>query len=364
MTGPRLEIDLNKITHNARRLVDRLSGHGIAVTGVTKATLGAPEIARAMLDGGVADLGDSRTENIETLRGAHVSAQLSLIRAPMPSQARRVVIGADVSYNSEIETVRRLSLEARKLNRTHAVIVMIELGDLREGFMPVDVVAAVGEILEMPNIEFRGIGTNLACRSGASPGEVNMGELSRIAATIEATFGIAVEIVSGGNSANLEWVFSGAPIGRINNLRLGESILLGRETLNRHVIEGLHTDAITLVAEVIESKLKPTQPSGDLAQTAFGVGTVAANRGEITQTLLAVGIQDTDPAGLLPPAGTQIIGSSSDHLITTSAADRVPIGSEMRFQLNYSALMRAMTSPFVCSAIRPAGNALAMRRTA
>ncbi len=356
MSAPRLEIDLDKVYFNARSLVERLASRGLSVTGVTKAALGSPEIARAMLAGGVSNLGDSRIENIEAMLSAHVPARMSLIRSPMLSQAKRIVTSADISYNTEIEVVRRLSLEARKLNRTHAVVLMVELGDLREGILPVDLIAAVREILGMPNIVFKGIGTNLACRSGASPDDANMGELSKLATSIEATFDISIDIVSGGNSANLEWLFSGASVGRINNLRLGESILLGRETLHRQVIKGLHTDAITLVAEVIESKIKPTQPTGNLAQTAFGARPAATNRGDISQTILAVGIQDVDPDGLRPPEGTEIIGSSSDHLITTSTVGCAPVGSEMTFQLNYSALMRAMTSPFVTRSLKSAGN--------
>jgi len=364
MSAPRLEIDLGKIEHNARTLVERLAKRGISVTGVTKATLGSPEIARAMLLAGVSDLGDSRIENIEVMSRSHVPARMSLIRSPMLSQAKRVVTSADVSFNSELDAVRRLSLEARKLNRTHAVVLMVELGDLREGIMPADLKAAVRETLELPNIVFKGIGTNLACRSGVSPDDTNMEELSRLATLIEEAFDISLEIVSGGNSANLQWVFSTAHTGRINNLRLGESILLGRETLHRHVIDGLHTDAITLVAEVIESKVKPTQPSGKLAQTASGTRPAATNRGAIRQTILAIGIQDIDPYGLRPPEGTEIIGASSDHLITTSTVDSAPVGAEMTFQLDYSALVRAMTSPFVTRSLKSAGNASGLRQTA
>jgi hypothetical protein len=36
---------------------------------------------------------------------------------------------------------------------------------------------------------------------------------------------------------------------RVNNLRLGESILLGREPLHRQPIEGLYTDAIALISK-------------------------------------------------------------------------------------------------------------------
>jgi predicted amino acid racemase len=364
MVAPRLEIDLGKIQHNARTLVERLASRDISVTGVTKATLGSREVAQAMLLAGVTGLGDSRIENIEAMRSSNVFARMSLIRSPMLSQAKRVVTSADVSFNSEIEVIRQLSLEAGKLDRTHAVVLMVELGDLREGIMPGDLLAAVRETLGLPNIVFKGLGTNLACRSGASPDDANMGELSRLAALIEATFDISMEIVSGGNSANLEWVFSNEHTGRINNLRLGESILLGRETLHRNAIDGLHTDAITLVAEVIESKVKPTQPSGKLAQTAFGTRPAATDRGAITQTILAIGLQDIDPCGLQPPEGTEIVGSSSDHLITTSTVNCAPVGAEMTFQLDYSALVRAMTSPFVTKSFSSAFNVSSMRQIA
>lgn len=364
MVAPRLEIDLGKIQHNARTLVERLARRGISVTGVTKAALGSTEIADAMLLAGVSGLGDSRIENIEAMRRSHLFARLSLIRSPMLSQAKRVVTSADVSYNTELEVIRRLSFEAGKLGRTHAVVLMVELGDLRDGIMPVDLVATVRETLSLPNIVFKGLGTNLACRSGVSPDDANMGELSRLASLIEATFDMSVEIVSGGNSANLEWVFSGENTGRVNNLRLGESILLGREALHRNAIDGLHTDAITLVAEVIESKFKPTQPTGELAQNAFGESPELEDRGTVAQAILAIGVQDVDLGGLQPPKGIEILGGSSDHLVLASGVGKLPVGAEMTFQLDYSAMLRAMTSPFVGKSYQPASDVSNLRQIA
>ncbi len=364
MVAPRLEIDLGKIRHNARTLVERLARRGISVTAVTKATLGSHEISHAMLQGGATGLGDSRIENIEAMRRSHLSAQISLIRSPMLSQAKRVVRSADISFNTEIAVVRQLSVEAGKLGRTHAVVLMVELGDLRDGIMPDDLVATVRQTLSLPNIVLKGLGTNLACRSGTSPDDANMGELSRLAALIETTFGISIEVVSGGNSANLEWVFGSENIGRVNNLRLGESILLGREALHRHAIEGLYTDAITLVAEVIEFKFKPTQPTGERAQNALGERSDVVNRGPIAQAILAIGVQDIDLGGLQPSGGIEILGGSSDHLVVASSVGRIAVGSEMRFQLNYSALLRAMTSPFVTKAYKSAIPVSDLRRIA
>lgn len=354
MSAPRLEIDLRKIHHNARTLVERLGKRSISVTGITKATLGSAEIAATLLEAGVKRLGDSRIENIEAMRSALSAAEMTLIRSPMLSQAKRVVMSADVSCNTEIEVIKKLSLEAQKAGRTHGVILMVELGDLREGIMPEDVTDTVRETLSLPNIDFKGIGTNLACRSGVSPDSRNMTMLSELANSIEATLGLSIDIVSGGNSANLEWALSGAEIGRINDLRLGEAILLGCETLHRQPIDGLHTDAITLCAEVIEAKVKPSKPSGIIAQTAFGEAPPVTDRGLVTQSILAVGQQDIDPSGLQAPTGINVLGASSDHLILESDELKLSVGTEVTFQLNYSALVRAMTSPFIGKVMKPA----------
>ena len=174
-----------------------------------------------------------------------------------------------------------------------------------------------------------------------------MGRLSELADEIDAIFGPVLDVVSGGNSGNLEWALSTVDTGRINNLRLGEAILLGREPLHRTPIDGLYIDAITLVAEIIESKIKPSQPWGEIGETAFGAVTPANDSGSIPQAILALGQMDTDSSGLTPPSGINILGSSSDHLVV-DCGNRLPsIGSEMTFGVNYSALIRAMASPLV-----------------
>ncbi len=53
-----------------------------------------------------------------------------------------------------------------------------------------------------------------------------------------------------------------------------------------------------------------------------------------------------DPDGLTAPVGMSILASSSDHLVLETPT-RIEAGTELRFLPNYSALLRAMTSPFV-----------------
>ena len=361
MTGPRLEIDLDKIGHNARTLVADSAAVGISITAVTKALLGLPALAVVMLEAGVVALGDSRIENIETMRAAGIEAPMVLIRSPMPSQIPRVVDSGVVSANSELEVLGLLSAQAVRRGIDHGVLLMVELGDLREGVMGDRLLGVVARVLALPCLELRGIGANLACRSGVV---LNMGHLSDHADAIEARFGVEVAMISGGNSANLAWALGSRSRerSRINNLRLGESILLGREPLGRTPIDGLFTDTVTLVGEVIESIRKPLRPWGNRAQSAFGEPTgddptsdertrrpAACNSG--WQTIVAIGHQDTDPAGLCPAEGHQIIGASSDHLVLATER-RMPPGAEMSFQPNYSALLRSATSPFVGLEVR------------
>lgn len=347
MSAPRLEIDLKKIHDNARILVQRLAAKNISVTGVTKATLGSARIAEVLLHAGVAALGDSRIKNIESMRRVHKKVPISLIRSPMLSQVERVVRYSDISHNTEIDVVSALSTEAQKQERVHGVILMVELGDLREGIMPCDMENMISETLKLPNIAFKGIGTNLACHSGVTPDVSNMGELSALADALDITFGFVMDTVSGGNSGNLGWALSGVDTGRINNLRLGEAILLGCDPLSRDPIIGLHIDAITLCAEVIEAKIKPSKPRGNIAESAFGMVKMARDTGYVLHTILALGEQDVDTDGLLAPVGMNIIGASSDHLIVDVGSKRLSVGSEVKFTPNYSALLRAMTSPFV-----------------
>ena len=140
MSAPRLDIDLDKIEHNARTLLDRLAVRGISVMGITKSILGSADITRALLRAGMTSLGDARIDNIENLRRAHLCASMTLIRSPMLSQIDRVVTHTDISFNTELEIISRLSKSAVENHRTHGIVLMVELGDLREGIMPVDLV--------------------------------------------------------------------------------------------------------------------------------------------------------------------------------------------------------------------------------
>jgi predicted amino acid racemase len=353
VSSPRIDIDLDRIGQNARTVVGRAAERGVSVTGITKAMLGLPALGRVFVDAGVTALGDSRVENIERLRADGIDAPFLLIRSALSSEVDRVVNAADMSCATEVGIVELLSAAAVRADRVHGVLLMVELGDLREGIMPADLPDVVARCLALPNIEIGGIGTNLACRNGVVPDDRNLGELSDLAASIEAQFDLNLGVVSGGNSASLEWVWTTEQLGRIDNVRLGEAILLGRDPLHSTPIEGLHQDAVTIFAEVIESKHKPRHAWGERAQSTFAPPPEDASAGEDYgwHSLLALGHQDTDPLDLTAPPGLRIIGASSDHLVIASE-QRLALGSEIAFRPGYSALVRSMSSRTMASVIR------------
>ena len=343
---PRIEITLSKIQHNAQMLCELYGKQGISLMGVSKAVLGEPLIAEAMIRGGVKFIADSRLENIQRLKNARIPAQFVLLRTA-PSQAESVVEDVDISLNTEIATLEKLNYYASLRNKIHQIILMVEMGDLREGILADDIFLFIEKVLCLSHLNIIGLGCNLACYGGIKPDNKKMQQLSALTDAIEQKFDLNLSITSGGNSANYEWYKSTKQVGRINNLRIGESILLGCGTVTRQAIPQLHTNAFKLIAEVIESKVKPSLPSGKIGQDAFGKIPVFKDRGMHQRAIIALGKQDTLISGLSCDRDLEILGSSSDHLVLDSQNSDLKVGVGVNFHLDYGSLLTAMTSPFI-----------------
>ena len=350
MTRPFVTIDVTKIEHNARSIVRLCAAHGIDVVGVTKGTCGHPDVAKAMLRGGVSSIGESRMENIRRLKAEGVETSYMLLRIPPLSEVDEVAKSVDVSLNSELSVLSGLSEAAGRRGRVHDVIIMIDLGDLREGILPADLVPFVRDVLRLQGIRIVGIGTNLTCFGGIVPSARNMNELVERAHDLERTFGLKLAWVSGANSSALELIASGHMPSRMNQARIGEGILLGRETVHRKPWPGTFQDAFVLHAEVLELKEKPSVPIGERGEDAFGKSPEFVDRGDIERAILNVGREDVDVGGISPiDPNLAILGASSDYLIldVSRAERRVRVGDILTFSLNYSALLAAMTSQYV-----------------
>lgn len=326
MSNPRLRIDLAKITYNARKTVEICRAHGVDVLGVTKGAAGMPEVARAMLAGGIKSLADSRLDNIARLRAAGIQVPITLLRSPGPRDTSRTVELADASLNSDVEIVEALSIEARLQHKIHGVILMVDLHTGREGLPPDRVPAACRKLRLLAGIQLQGLGAYFHLATGSDLHLQGLQVLVPLARQVEAELGKPLAVLSGGSS-NIFRTFSveGRSNPGVDHLRIGTAILLGfASSLNPVTIAGFERDTFVLQAEVIEVKA-----------------------GQTGEAILALGRIDTDPKFLFPVCpGVTVRDASSDHLMVRMDPP-ARVGDWVSFRLGYPALCRLMASPYV-----------------
>ena len=347
---PQLEVDLSILRSNARQVITRCQQQGIRVCGVVKGVDGLPEVARAMRLCGAEELGTSRLEQVERCRAAGVGVPWLLIRIPGLSELPDVVRLCETSLQSERVTLDALEEECVLQGKTHRVIVMADLGDLREGFWDKDEMVGVCVHVEreLPHVELAGVGVNLTCYGSTKPTPEKMQALLDIAAHIEKRIGRKLEIISGGATSSYTLVHWGTMPAGINHLRIGENILLGKDLQVNWGIQDmdyLRMDGFTLRAEVVEVREKPTYPIGEFAIDAFGRKPVYVDRGIRRRAILALGRADVGELESLIPreAGLTVIGGSSDHCIVDveDCPRRLEVGDIVEFSLCYSHLLYA-----------------------
>ncbi len=349
MRYPLIRADLDKLRHNLSFLSSLCHQNGVSMTAVTKCICADERIAAVFLE--KADmLADSRVLNLQKLPA---DKPRILLRVPMPDEAAEAVASAEISLQSEVAAIVRFGAEAERQGRRHRVILMIDLGDLREGIFYTVTEAihrAAMAVIEQPSLELYGVGANLSCFGGILPDENNLGELVRIAENLRKRTGAAIPIVSGGNSSSIGLLMEGRLPKGVNHLRFGESILLGNDTATGRPINGLHHEAFVLSAELVELQRKPSQPVGSAGPNAFGETVSFPDEGEQLRGILAVGRQDTNVEGLKPlDHHVRILGASSDHLLVdlSRAKTGYRVGDTLSFIPDYGALLRAYTSPYI-----------------
>ncbi len=348
MKNPTLYIDRQKLKHNVQSMLKLAEKNNIQIHFVTKVFCAYRPMVEAMVEAGATLLADSRLENIakyEDLGKDHL-----LLRMPMISEAADVVRISRISLNSDLDTLAALSDAASALGKRHGVILMTEMGDLREGFMPEELPDAAGQVLNLRGLDLMGIGANFNCYGGIIPDEPKLNELVDLARTIEDRFNIDLPIVSGGNSGSVYLLEEGRLPEGINHLRLGESWILGAETSYGKRVADLYSDVFTLEAEVVECRRKPSLPYGLQGPNAFGEYPVYEDRGVIRRAILAIGRQDCPCESLTPKmSGIDYMGSSSDHMIldVSESVKEIKTGDMIPFSVDYGSLLATMTSPYV-----------------
>lgn len=346
---PKLIVNLKKLRHNLNFLLEQCHGRGITASIVTKVFCADERIVELIDHSAVDFIADSRVLNLKSLNS---SKQKVLLRISMPSEAEDVVRYADISMQSEIAAIQRLAKAAYAQGKKHRVVLMIDLGDLREGIFFKDrplILETARAVVESGALELYGLGTNLTCYGGILPDENNMGILCDIARAIRKEFGIELPMVSGGNSSSMTMLMEGRLPAGINNLRLGESFVLSNDTSTGLPIDGMHSDAFILEAEIVELQAKPSKPIGKSGMNAFGETVQFEDRGQMLRAIIAIGRQDVDPASLkCLDENAEILGASSDHLIVDlTKSNMYNVGDTISFVPGYGALLRLCTSKYV-----------------
>lgn len=347
MKTPRFEIDLARIAHNVRQMVKLYGAKGIQVIGITKGVCGDPKVARAYLENGIKILGDARIPNLIRLRKSGIQAPLLLVRLPSIREINAVVEHSDMSLNSELGVIEEISKVSLKKGVTHKIILMVEMGDLREGIMPSDLADTVENVLSLKGVKLIGIGTNFGCYGGIMPDEDKLNQFSDLAQSIEDTFDISLDFVSGGTTSCYRWIKTTEDPKKINGVRLGECLMLGTNELEGEDIPETKTDTMTLIAEVIESKVKPSMPYGQSGNDVFGNFKRFKDKGNIKRIILNVGHQDVFIDHLTPRLDIEILGASSDHMLVDANEMDLKLGDEVEFSVEYRAMLAAMTSSYV-----------------
>lgn len=352
---PQIEMDLNKIFQNAKLMTELAEKSGIEICGVVKGSDSSPLIAKRLTEAGCTSIGDSRIEKIAMMKESGVEAEMLLLRLPMLCEAEHVVTYADISLNSEKTVLEALNEQALKQEKVHKVILMMDLGDLREGYFDkyemIDTAKYVEE--ELKGLKLHGVGTNLGCFGAIRPDEENLTKLCDIAKNIEDIIGRKLDVISGGATSSLTVLYDKKMPERINHLRVGEGILLARDLPDiwNYEMKGFNQSNFILRTQIIEIKEKPSYPVGEIFIDAFGNTPEYEDKGIRKRALAAVGKKDIGHHESLIPRlqGMTVEGSSSDHLIVdiTECEAALKVGDIIEFDMYYQAMLYLTSSDSV-----------------
>lgn len=348
-----IELDQEKLNHNFTFLKEMFGKNNIQWGVVSKLLCGNKAYLKVLLDMGVDEVHDSRISNLRAIKQINPDVQTVYIKPPPRRSLRSLVRYANVSFNTDYETIKAISNEAVRQDTKHKIIIMIEMGDLREGVMGDSVVDFYASVFKLPNIEVIGIGANLNCLNGVMPSHDKLIQLSLYKQLIEATFKRKIPWVTGGSSITIPLLMKRMLPQGINHFRIGETLYFGNNLVTGKTIKGMKKDAFTLYAEIVELLEKPKVPIGELGTNVAGEEYEINERdyGKTSyRALLDVGLLDVEPKHLFPiKKGLEVTGASSDMLAIDLGNNRMKLksGDLVGFHLDYMGVLSVLNSNYI-----------------
>jgi len=346
-------LDIKKLKSNFDYLNTLFKKNGIEWSVVSKLLSGNKEYLTEILKFGLTQLCDSRVSNLKMVKSINPKIETIYIKPPAKRAISSVVKYADVSMNTEFATIKLLSDEAIKQNVTHKIIIMIELGELREGVMGEDFMAFYESVFKLKNIRVVGIGTNLTCLYGVLPNHDKLIQLSLYEQLIEARFNRQIKYVSGGSSVTIPLIFQNLLPKGINHFRVGETLFLGTDVYNNRPFKKMHSDAFRLYSEIIELTEKPMVPEGDMGTNVEGEDFEfdPVNIGETSnRAIIDIGLLDVDVNHIeIVDKTLKIAGASSDMIVIDLDNNRkkYKVGDLIEFKLDYMGALRILNSQYI-----------------
>lgn len=348
-----IELDIKKLKDNYNHLDKLFRKHDIQFSVVTKMLCGNKLFLSELLKLDIRQVCDSRVSNLKTLKSIKPDIETIYIKPPAKRAIKSVVQYADISVNTEIDTIKLLSEEAQRQNKKHKIIIMIELGELREGIMGEDFMAFYEEVFKLKGIEVVGIGTNLTCLYGVLPNHDKLIQLSLYEQLVEAKFNRQIPYVSGGSSVTIPLIHQKLLPAGINHFRVGETLYLGTDLFKNTTFRHMHADVFKLYAEIIELSEKPQVPIGEMGQNVEG-NTFEFNDEDKAKrsyrAILDMGLLDVEQGHVfLADKELKVVGASSDMFVVDLGQNEknYKVGDLMEFNMDYMGVLRAINSRYI-----------------
>lgn len=348
-----ITLNREKLQHNYKALSEQFAQKRIEWAIVTKLLCGVELFLNEVLNLGIKEVCDARISNLKQIKEIKPELQTVYIKPPAKRSIKDVVRYADASFNTELETIKLLSKEAQKQNKLHKVIIMIELGDLREGVMGAELMDFYGSIFQLPNIKVTGIGANLNCLHGVMPSTDKLIQLSLYKQLIEAKFDVVIPWVTGGTTVVIPLIAMHQLPAGINHFRVGEALYFGADLVNGGTLPGMYSDVFKLYAEIIEITEKPKVPTGQMEANPSGE-TYEIDEADLGKkshrAILDLGLLDINSDYLIPKdKSLEFVGASSDMLVVDidNNEQNYKVGDLLEFDLKYMGALRLLNSYYI-----------------
>jgi len=348
-----ITLNSDKLRANYQFLDKIFKKRGIEWSVVTKMMCGNKEFLTELLKLDINQICDSRISNIKAVKAIRPDIEAIYIKPPAKRAIPGVVKYADISMNTEISTIKMLSAEAVKQNKKHKIVIMLEMGELREGVLHENFISFYEQVFSLENIEVIGIGTNLNCMYGVLPSHDKLIQLSIYKQLIEAKFNKNIKYLSGGSSVTIPLIFQDLLPKGINHFRVGETLYLGTDVYNDSVIEGMEVDLFQLYSQIIELKQKPGIPIGEMGTNLEGDSFELDSdmSSEIScRAILDVGLLDVDRNHITPKdPDVKVVGVSSDVTVVDLGKNqkKYKTGDFLEFKVDYTGILKILNSKYI-----------------